>query len=153
MQKNADVSNARPFRSRDAASHPGYVRLVMRWDEGPARARAACRRFASLCREEGASCGLIVAESPDGMSEGFEQGLEAANRRAAPRLQARRGRARTWRGKHLENRRGDRRAAQGDGEGVRKRAPGGGLAHELSNRPDQKREPPQGGFPGEEPPD
>lgn len=77
MQKNVDV-RARPFLPKDAASQPGYVRLVMRWDGAPARARAACRQFASLCREEGASRGLIVAESSDGMAAGFEDGLEAA---------------------------------------------------------------------------
>lgn len=40
--------------------HPGYVRVVIDAPDAP-RARAACRRFASCCREEDARRGLIVA--------------------------------------------------------------------------------------------
>ena len=68
----------RPFLARDAAAHPGYVRLVLRWDDGAARARIACRRFASLCRDEDASRGLIVAESFPATDADFEKAFETA---------------------------------------------------------------------------
>lgn len=86
MPKSAEVLSAhkrgeessRAFLPRDAVAHPGYVRLVLQWDSGPAHARAACRKFASLCREENASRGLIVAESSGALIAVLEDALEAA---------------------------------------------------------------------------
>ena len=85
MQKNGDLSRAnrrdatmRPFLPADAVAQPGYVRLVLSADDGPGHLRAACRKFASLCREEHASRGLIVAESSHVTSAEVADGFEAA---------------------------------------------------------------------------
>lgn len=85
MQKATDLLNAhnpanrvRAFLAKDATAHPGYIRLVLHWDGGPAHARAACRRFASLCRAENASRGLIVAESSGAATAALEDAFEAA---------------------------------------------------------------------------
>lgn len=59
-------------------AYPGYVRLVLRGNDGPARTRAACRRFAVLCREESASRGLIVAESSRATAQELDEGFELA---------------------------------------------------------------------------
>ena len=66
----------RPTQS--AMAYPGYVRLVLRRNDAPAHARAACRRFALLCREECTNRGLIVAECDASTEEGLDQSFELA---------------------------------------------------------------------------
>jgi hypothetical protein len=61
-----------------AAAQPGYVRLVLPSDGGPARVRAVCRKFASLCQEESASRGLIVAESSQSLGDELDEGFDLA---------------------------------------------------------------------------
>jgi hypothetical protein len=66
----------------ELASHPGYVRLVLRCDE--AGAANACRSFADLCRKESARRALILAHSSDAPSQAVASQISAAARALAP---------------------------------------------------------------------
>jgi hypothetical protein len=66
----------------ELASHPGYVRLVLRCDE--AGAASACRSFADLCRKESARRALILADSSDARPQTVESHISAAARALTP---------------------------------------------------------------------
>lgn len=66
----------------DVAAHPGYVRLVL--PARDAQARAACREFSYLCREESASRGLIVARYSDSGPRELEAQIALATREVSP---------------------------------------------------------------------
>jgi hypothetical protein len=78
MKEKKDFDTKRAILARDVAAQPGYVRLVL--PVHAAHARSACRRFSSLCREEAASRGLILAPSSDWTREELEKHIGLATR-------------------------------------------------------------------------
>lgn len=86
MQENRPAESYPPSReglqggipATEVAAQPGYVRLVL--PRRDADARAACRKFARLCREESACRGLIVARSTDSSPPELENQMILATR-------------------------------------------------------------------------
>ncbi len=74
----------RASQAADIATQPGYVRLVL--PPRDPQARAACRRFSDLCREEGANCGLIVARFSGSGPVELESHIALAMREVSPRF-------------------------------------------------------------------
>lgn len=66
----------------DVAAQPGYVRLVL--PPRDPQARAACREFSNLCREESASRGLIVARFSGSNPLELETQMTLATREVSP---------------------------------------------------------------------